>query len=179
MKSVCKCSLDVYSLLFFPFLLVALLDFLLLCCAHVVLMLYPVSTRRRFDVHTTSITLKRRRTDVKTTSCVYWVLLHVLIKKNVYACMKQPCASYKCPADFQAHGLLSLIIMLVSFCYSFLHICLFVMLKVSTHREEEPCYSWLLICVCGVVDNNGKYLYSAYVYNTGSFVRLCVNMPMV
>ena len=27
----------------------------------------PVSTRRRFDVHTTSITLKRRRTDVKTT----------------------------------------------------------------------------------------------------------------
>ena len=34
---------------------------------------YPVSTRRRFDVHTTSITLKRRRTDFKTTSCAYWV----------------------------------------------------------------------------------------------------------
>ena len=33
---------------------------------------YPVSTRRRFDVHTTSITLKRRRMDVKTTSCAYW-----------------------------------------------------------------------------------------------------------
>ena len=32
----------------------------------------PVSTRRRFDVHTTSITLKRRRMDVKTTSCAYW-----------------------------------------------------------------------------------------------------------
>ena len=31
---------------------------------------YPVSIRRRFDVHTTSITLKRRRMDVKTTSCV-------------------------------------------------------------------------------------------------------------
>ena len=28
--------------------------------------------RRRFDVHTTSITLKRRHTDVKTTSCAYW-----------------------------------------------------------------------------------------------------------
>ena len=32
----------------------------------------PVSTRRRFDVYTTSITLKRRRMDVKTTSCAYW-----------------------------------------------------------------------------------------------------------
>ena len=31
-----------------------------------------VSTRRRFDVHTTSITLKRRHADVKTTSCPYW-----------------------------------------------------------------------------------------------------------
>ena len=30
--------------------------------------------RRRFDVYTTSITLKLRRTDVKTTSCAYWVL---------------------------------------------------------------------------------------------------------
>ena len=32
----------------------------------------PVSTRRRFDAHTTSITLKRRCTDFKTTSCAYW-----------------------------------------------------------------------------------------------------------
>ena len=32
----------------------------------------PVSTRRRFDVHTTSIMLKRRRMDVKTTLCAYW-----------------------------------------------------------------------------------------------------------
>ena len=31
-----------------------------------------VSTQRRFDVHATSITLKRRRTDVETTSCAYW-----------------------------------------------------------------------------------------------------------
>ena len=35
----------------------------------------PVSTRRRFDVHTTSIMLKWRRMDVKTTSCVYWAIL--------------------------------------------------------------------------------------------------------
>ena len=35
---------------------------------------FPVSTRRRFDVHTASITLKRRRTDVKTTSCAYWII---------------------------------------------------------------------------------------------------------
>ena len=34
---------------------------------------YPVSTRHRFDIHTTSIMLKRRRTDVKTTSRAYWV----------------------------------------------------------------------------------------------------------
>ena len=33
----------------------------------------PVGTRRRFDVHTTSIMLKRRRMDVKTTSCAYWI----------------------------------------------------------------------------------------------------------
>ena len=32
----------------------------------------PVSTRRRFDVHTASITLKRSRMDVKTTLCAYW-----------------------------------------------------------------------------------------------------------
>ena len=41
-------------------------DFLYTLC-------YPVSTRRRFDVYTTSIMLKRRLMDVKTTSCVYWV----------------------------------------------------------------------------------------------------------
>ena len=35
---------------------------------------FPVTTRHRFDVHTTSITLKRRRMDVKTTSCAYWVI---------------------------------------------------------------------------------------------------------
>ena len=29
----------------------------------------PVSTRHRFDIHTTSITLKQRRTDVKTEYC--------------------------------------------------------------------------------------------------------------
>ena len=34
---------------------------------------FPVSTRRRFDVYTTSITLKRRHMDVKTTLCAYWV----------------------------------------------------------------------------------------------------------
>ena len=32
----------------------------------------PVCTRHRFDVYTTSITLKRRRLDVKTTLCAYW-----------------------------------------------------------------------------------------------------------
>ena len=30
-------------------------------------------TRHRFDVYTTSITLKRRRLDVKTTLYVYWI----------------------------------------------------------------------------------------------------------
>ena len=34
---------------------------------------YSVSTRRCFDVHTMFITLKRRRMDLKTTSCAYWV----------------------------------------------------------------------------------------------------------
>ena len=32
----------------------------------------PVNIRRCFDIHTTFITLKRRRTDFKTTSCAYW-----------------------------------------------------------------------------------------------------------
>ena len=32
-----------------------------------------ISTRHLFDIHTTSITLKRLRTDVLTTSCAYWV----------------------------------------------------------------------------------------------------------
>ena len=36
---------------------------------------FPVSTQRRFDVYTTSITLKRRRMNVKTTLCAYWVML--------------------------------------------------------------------------------------------------------
>ena len=36
----------------------------------------PVSTRHRFDIHTTSITLKQRRMDVKTTSCAYWDILN-------------------------------------------------------------------------------------------------------
>ena len=31
---------------------------------------YPVDTRRRFNVYTTSY---RHRIDVETTSCVYWV----------------------------------------------------------------------------------------------------------
>ena len=35
------------------------------------LVLNPVSTRRRFDVYTTSITLKQRCMDVKTTRA-YW-----------------------------------------------------------------------------------------------------------
>ena len=42
----------------------------------------PVSTRRRFDAHTTSITLKRRLMDVKTTSCAYWDVLINLITRN-------------------------------------------------------------------------------------------------
>ena len=33
---------------------------------------FAAITRRRFDVHTTSITFKRRRMDVKTTPCAYW-----------------------------------------------------------------------------------------------------------
>ena len=32
--------------------------------------IYPVSIRRRFDVHSTSITLKRRRMDVNNVVCV-------------------------------------------------------------------------------------------------------------
>ena len=47
-------------------------DFLNLYICH---WLYPISTRRHFDVHTTSITLKRRRMDVKTTLCAYWVYI--------------------------------------------------------------------------------------------------------
>ena len=44
---------------------------------------YPVSTRRRFNVHTTSITVKRRRMDVKTTSCAYWVTDFVLTNSTL------------------------------------------------------------------------------------------------
>ena len=36
----------------------------------------PVHTRHRFDVHTTSITLKQRRANIKITSCAYWVILN-------------------------------------------------------------------------------------------------------
>ena len=47
----------------------------------------PVSTRRRFNVHTTFITLKRRRKDVETTSCAYWdkapqIVIIVIIGMN-------------------------------------------------------------------------------------------------
>ena len=45
---------------------------------------FPVSTRRRFDVHTTSITFKRRRINVKKTSCAYWVCERNA-HKNTYA----------------------------------------------------------------------------------------------
>ena len=38
----------------------------------------PVITRHRFDVHTTSITLKRRRADIKTTSCVLGDFIHLV-----------------------------------------------------------------------------------------------------
>ena len=38
---------------------------------------YPINTRRCFDVHATSITLKRRRTDVKITSRAYWVFANL------------------------------------------------------------------------------------------------------
>ena len=45
---------------------------------------HSVRTRNRFDVYTTSITLKRRRLDVKTTLCAYWAgggdNIHILIK---------------------------------------------------------------------------------------------------
>ena len=34
---------------------------------------FPVRTRRRFNVYTTSVTSKRRRMNVKTTSHAYWV----------------------------------------------------------------------------------------------------------
>ena len=39
---------------------------------------HTTSFRHPYNIHTTSITLKRRRTDVKTTSCAYWkVVIHV------------------------------------------------------------------------------------------------------
>ena len=37
----------------------------------------PVDTRRCFNVYKTSIRRRRRLTDVKTTSCVYWVSIVV------------------------------------------------------------------------------------------------------
>ena len=39
---------------------------------------FPVSTWRRFDVYTTSIALKRRHMDVKTTLCAYWFYANLL-----------------------------------------------------------------------------------------------------
>ena len=42
----------------------------------------PVSTRRHFDVHTTSITLKRRRMDAKTTSCASGSLTEIKSKRD-------------------------------------------------------------------------------------------------
>ena len=38
----------------------------------------PVDTRRRFNVYKTSIRRRRRRTDVETTSCVYWEMRHII-----------------------------------------------------------------------------------------------------
>ena len=35
---------------------------------------HPVSTRRRFNVHPTSITVKKRCMDVKTTLYVFWAV---------------------------------------------------------------------------------------------------------
>ena len=47
---------------------------------------YLVNTRHRFDIHTTSITtsitLKRRRTDVKTRSCAYWEAISIWFFKE-------------------------------------------------------------------------------------------------
>ena len=37
--------------------------------------LFPVETRRLFNVYKTSIRRRRRRIDVEMTSCVYWVLI--------------------------------------------------------------------------------------------------------
>ena len=53
----------------------------------------PVSTRRCFDVHVTSITLKRRRTDVKTTSCAYWECVELM---QVAFCMYISIWNYWC-----------------------------------------------------------------------------------
>ena len=39
---------------------------------------FPVRTRRRFDVYTTCITLKRRRMDVKITLCAYWAIAKII-----------------------------------------------------------------------------------------------------
>ena len=47
----------------------------------------PVSARRRFDVHATSITLKRRRMDVKTTLCVYWVWIFLSRIASLNSCI--------------------------------------------------------------------------------------------
>ena len=36
--------------------------------------LFPIDTRRRFNVYKTSIRRRRRLIDVEMTSCVYWVI---------------------------------------------------------------------------------------------------------
>ena len=43
-------------------------------------MYFPVDTRRRFNVDTTSYDIVRRRIDVETTSCLYGVAC--LVAKN-------------------------------------------------------------------------------------------------
>ena len=54
---------------------------------------FPVDTRRRFNVYTTSLTSYKRRIDVETTSCVYWVdtLNHkgLLVKLTFYGVSKK------------------------------------------------------------------------------------------
>ena len=52
-----------------------------------------VSIRRYLDVYTTSITLKRYRMDVKTTSCAYWVKvlkeIIPIMPRSPYPCLSR------------------------------------------------------------------------------------------
>ena len=54
------------------------------CSQATATLIYISPIRRCFDVYTTSITLKRRRMDVKTTSCAYWayVLFILFLQRN-------------------------------------------------------------------------------------------------